>query len=182
MSISEKLGKVPEVGGQPEAETVLGSMVDFDEHMKIDHPESQPQGGAEEESVPDIEVIDMTETHGGELAAEFPGGMYLFHSTDVDSAKKILGSGSIMNAGAIHNRNLAARRAELEAEGKSEEEIQEELKKVHTKRNSGNEGVSWSCNGISALAGENGHIVGFLAAPVDVLGEDKLVVPSRPAP
>ena len=183
MSISEISGKNPEEQGQYDKKAAeLSSLPSFDEHMQIDYPETYSHSKIGEEIVPQVEVIDMTEARGGELMAEFPDGMYLFHSADVDSAKKILESGAIMNAGALHERNLAARRAELEAEGIGEDEIQEELKKVHTKRNSGNEGVSWSCNGISALAGDDGHIVGFLAAPVDVLGGDKLVVPSRPAP
>jgi len=127
-------------------------------------------------------VIDMTTAEAGILKDKFEGGMYLFHGARVEQVRQILQSGELMNAGELYERMLAKRRSELEAAGKDEGEIQDELKKVFFARNSGQEGISWSANGIDALPGTRGHLAGFVAAPEDVLGDDKLVVPSRPAP
>lgn len=102
-------------------------------------------------------VINITEQEAGALKDEFPDGNYVFHGTSLDSAKKIIESGFLGNAASINDGNVG--------------------------RNSGYEGISWSMNGIDALPGEEGHIVGFIASPEDVLGDDtKLVIPSRPAP
>ena len=129
-----------------------------------------------------IDIIDMIKSPEGKLAAEFPSNVYLFHSANESNMKEILRSGAIMNAGAIYDQKLAEMRAQLEAEGKSEEEITKALNGVSIARNSGQEGISWSSNGIDALPGDEGHIAGFVAAPEMVLGDNKLVVPSRPAP
>ncbi len=127
-------------------------------------------------------IVDMTTAEAGALKADFKNGVYLFHSATVEGIKDILESGEILNAEEIYERKKAARREELVAEGKSEEEIEKELKKVMIRRNSGQEGISWSANGIDAMPGTQGRIAGFVAAPELVLGEDKLVIPSRPAP
>ncbi|MBR6965392.1 hypothetical protein IKH83_03730 [Candidatus Saccharibacteria bacterium] len=128
------------------------------------------------------QVIDMTTAPEGILASDFKSGTYLFHSATVDGIKGILESGEILNAEEIYERRIAARREELVAEGKNEEEIATELKKVMVRHNSGQEGISWSTNGIDAMPGTRGRIAGFVAAPELVLGDDKLVIPSRPAP
>ena len=127
-------------------------------------------------------VIDMTMAREGALAPDFKSGTYLFHSATVDGIEGIFESGEILNAGEIYERKLAAKSAEMAAEGRSEEEITKELRKITIKRNSGQEGISWSVNGIDAMPGTRGRIAGFVAAPELVLGEDKLVIPSRPAP
>ena len=129
-----------------------------------------------------IDILDMTKSPEGKLAAEFPSSVYLFHGANENSMRGILRSGAIMNAGAIYDQKLAEMRSQLEAEGKSEEEITKALNGVSIARNSGQEGISWSSNGIDALPGDKGHIAGFVAAPELVLGNNKLVVPSRPAP
>ena len=129
-----------------------------------------------------VEIDDMTKVPDGYLANQFTSGVYLFHGTKVDNARAIMGSGAIMNADALYEQKIEDTRSRLKTEGKSEEEIQQALKIVNVSRNSGQEGISWSSNGIDALPGEAGHIVGFVAAPELVLGNDKLVVPSRPAP
>lgn len=127
-------------------------------------------------------VIDMTIAQDGALAPDFKSGTYLFHSAVVEGIKDIFESGEILNAGEIYERKLAARRAKLAADGKSEEEIEKELSTIMIRRNSGQEGISWSVNGIDAMPGTRGKIAGFIAAPELILGEDKLVIPSRPAP
>ncbi|MBR3256590.1 hypothetical protein IKG10_02915 [Candidatus Saccharibacteria bacterium] len=127
-------------------------------------------------------AIDMTSCKESVLATDFPSGVFLYHGARIEQIEEIFSSGAIMNAGAIYEKKLDEKRAELEAAGKSEEEIELELKKVWIPRNSGQEGVSWSANGIDAMPGTMGHIAGFLAAPERVLADDKLVVPSRPAP
>jgi hypothetical protein len=127
-------------------------------------------------------VVDMTTAHEGVLAPDFKSGTYFFHSATVEGIEDIFKSGEILNAGEIYERKVAAMRAEMAAEGKNEEEIEKELKGMMIRRNSGQEGISWSVNGIDAMPGTRGRIAGFVAAPELVLGEDKLVIPSRPAP
>lgn len=127
-------------------------------------------------------AIDMVDCAEGELASDFPHGVYLYHGAKVEQIEEIFESGAIMNAGAVYETKLNLKRNELREAGKSEEEIEAELKKVWITHNSGQEGISWSANGIDALPGTRGHIAGFLAAPEVVLGENKLVIPSRPAP
>lgn len=127
-------------------------------------------------------VIDMTTVEAGKLREDFVSGIYLFHGAKVEQIEKILKSGELLNAGELYDRMLSAKRSELEAEGKSKEEIQSELKRISFARNSGQEGISWSVNGIDALPGTRGHLAGFVAAPEDVLSDNKLVMPSRPAP
>ena len=134
------------------------------------------------EQPPHVEIIDMTKTPEGKLSSEFPSGVYLFHSAREANLKEIFDSGAIMNAGALYEQNRENLRARLESEGKSEEEIEKVLGGMGIVRNSGQEGISWSSNGIDALPGDAGHIAGFVAAPELVLGDSKLVVPSRPAP
>ena len=127
-------------------------------------------------------AIDMTNCKELVLASDFPSGIFLYHGARNEQIEEIFSSGAIMNAGAIYEKKLDEERAELEAAGKSEEEIELELKKIWLPRNSGQEGVSWSANGIDAMPGTRGHIAGFVAAPERVLANNKLVVPSRPAP
>lgn len=102
-------------------------------------------------------VMDMTEMEPEALSAEFPSGTYLYHGSE--RAEQILESGELLNAVGIAEKTDG-----------------------FVPTNSGAEGISWSMNGIDALPGKRGHIAGFLAAPEDVLGDDKLVVSSRPAP
>lgn len=144
--------------------------------------EFAPDAAKSIESLRRERIVDMTTAEAGALKADFKSGVYLFHSATVEGIKDILESGEILNAEEIYERKKAARREELVAEGKSEEEIEKELKKVMIRRNSGQEGISWSANGIDAMPGTQGRIAGFVAAPELVLGEDKLVIPSRPAP
>ena len=106
-------------------------------------------------------VIDMTTAREGALAPDFKSGTYLFHSTTVEGIKGILESGEILNAGEIYERKRAAKRAEMMADGKSEEEIEKELRNVMIAYNSGQEGISWSVNGIDAMPGTRGRIAGF---------------------
>ena len=127
-------------------------------------------------------VVDMTTAHEGVLAPEFKSGTYLFHSATVEGIEDIFESGEILNAGEIYERKLAAKREEMMMGGRSQEEIEKKLKGVTIRRNSGQEGISWSVNGIDAMPGTRGRIAGFVAAPELTLGEDKLVIPSRPAP
>lgn len=104
------------------------------------------------------------------LREHFPDGNYLFHGTRVEQALSILGSGDLVNAKTLSERAEAAARKEgHEAE--------------HVRRNSGYEGISWNFNEIGALPGDRYHLVGFLAAPKDVLTSNRqLAIPSRPAP
>ena len=127
-------------------------------------------------------VVDMTTAQEGVLASDFKSGTYLFHSATVEGIEGIFESGEILNAGEIYERKLAAKREEMMMSGRSQEEIEKELKGVMVRRNSGQEGISWSVNGIDAMPGTRGKIAGFVAAPELTLGEDKLVIPSRPAP
>ena len=158
------------------------------EILEQERPDSEQSGEsgwdslANYEQLPRVEIVDMTKTPEGKLASEFPGGVYLFHGAPVAKLKEIFRSGAIMNAEALYDQKKEKVRAQLESEGKSEEEIQEALKKTGIARNGGQEGISWSSNGIDALPGEAGHIAGFVAAPELVLGDSKLVVPSSPAP
>ncbi len=134
------------------------------------------------EQPPHVEIIDMTKIPEGKLSSDFSSGVYLFHGARTANLKEIFSSGAIMNAGALYEQNKENLRSQLESEGKSEEEIEKALNGMGVIRNSGQEGISWSSNGIDALPGETGHIAGFVAAPELVLGDNKLVVPSRPAP
>lgn len=127
-------------------------------------------------------AVDMTTAHEGVLAPDFKSGTYLFHSATVEDIEGIFESGEILNAGEIYERKLADEREKLAMNGRSEEQIEDELKKVEIRRNSGQEGISWSVNGIDAMPGTRSRIAGFVAAPELTLGEDKLVIPSRPAP
>lgn len=127
-------------------------------------------------------VVDMTNCKESALAADFPSGVFLYHGARIEQIEEIFSSGALMNAGAVYEKKLDEKRTELETAGKSKEEIELELKKVWIPRNSGQEGVSWSANGIDAMPGTRGHIAGFVAAPERVLAGDKLVIPSRPAP
>ncbi len=158
------------------------------EILEQERPNSEQSGEsgwdslANYEQPPRVEIVDMTKIPEGKLASEFPSGVYLFHSAREANLKEIFESGAIMNAGALYEQNRENLRTQLESEGKSEEEIEKALNSVGVVRNSGQEGISWSSNGIDALPGEAGHIAGFVAAPELVLGDGKLVVPSRPAP
>lgn len=128
------------------------------------------------------EAIEMKKAPEGFLRQDFPSGVYLFHSARTEQIDEIFESGHILNAGAIMDQKTINERKRLLDEGKTSEEIEQELKKVSINYNSGQEGISWSVNGIDAMPGTTGHIAGFVAAPEYVLGNDKLVLPSRPAP
>ncbi len=128
------------------------------------------------------EAIEMKKAPEGLLRQDFPSGVYLFHSARIEQIDEIFESGQILNAGAIMDQKTINERKRLLDEGKTSEEIEQELKKVSINYNSGQEGISWSVNGIDAMPGTDGHIAGFLAAPEDILGNDKLVLPSSPAP
>lgn len=107
-------------------------------------------------------VIDLTEMEPGSLAEAFPSGNYLFHGSTIQKIEKIFATGGLKNG-------VALAEDDPEISGLS--------------MNSGFEGISWSMDGIDALPGTRGHIAGFLAAPEDILNdEEKLVIPSRPAP
>ena len=127
-------------------------------------------------------VTDMTTAREGALSPEFESGTYLFHSATVEDVKSIFESGEILNAGEIYERKRAAVREKMMADGRSEEEIEKALDGMSIRRNTGQEGISWSVNGIDAMPGTRGRIAGFVAAPESILGDDKLVIPSRPAP
>lgn len=104
------------------------------------------------------------------LAAEFPGGNYLYHGTKVEQAIEIVSSGVLANAKILYER---------EEERVSKEGGERRI----IKRNSGYEGISWNFNEIGALPGDRYHLVGFLAPPNGVLNEQlQLAIPSRPAP
>ncbi len=165
-----------------EAEKVLGSMPSFKKYtQKVNAVSLISETERSVESLKE-QVIDMTTAEEGVLASDFESGVYLFHSSEVRGIKEILESGELLNAGEIYERKLAATREKMLAEGKSEEEIREEQKKIVIRGNSGQEGISWSANGIDAMPGTRGRIAGFVAAPELVLGDDKLVIPSRTAP
>lgn len=107
-------------------------------------------------------VIEMTELEDGVLAGEFPSATFLYHGSTVPRIEKIFATGALKNGAALVEDNPATSAFDL---------------------NSGAEGISWSLNGIDAMPGTRGHLAGFLAAPEDVLnGEEKMVIPSRPAP
>lgn len=106
-------------------------------------------------------VVDLTEVAPGALAEEFPSGKYLYHGSTVPKIEKIFKTGRLKNGVA-----LAEDDPEISA----------------MSLNSGFEGISWSMNGIDALPGTRGHVAGFLSAPENLLGDTRLVVPSRPAP
>lgn len=107
-------------------------------------------------------VVDLTEVEPRALAEAFPSGNFLFHGSTVGKIEKIFQTGGLKNGVALAEDDPEASALNM---------------------NSGFEGVSWSLNQIDALPGTRGHIAGFLAAPEDILGADeKLVVPSRPAP
>lgn len=107
-------------------------------------------------------VIDLTEVEPGALSEAFPSGNYLFHGSSVERIEKIFATGGLKNGVAL---------------------VEDDPEVSALKMNSGFEGISWSMDEIDALPGTRGHIAGFLAAPEDVLGsEEKLVIPSRPAP
>lgn len=116
-------------------------------------------------------VIHLTEPEQTRaLAAQFPGGNYLYHGTRVEQAIGILESGYLSNAKTLHD----AEEERLKREGGERRII---------RRNSGYEGISWSFNEIGVLPGDRYHLVGFLASPQEVLTEDQqLTIPSRPAP
>ncbi|MEF3245513.1 MAG: hypothetical protein K6343_06025 [Caldisericaceae bacterium] len=104
------------------------------------------------------------------LAAQFPGGNYLYHGTRVEQAIAILESGNLSNVKGLYD----AEEERIKREGGEEKII---------RRNSGYEGISWNYNKIGALPGDRYHLVGFLASPQEVLKEgEKLAIPSRPAP
>lgn len=107
-------------------------------------------------------VIDLTEMEPGALAEKFPSGNYLFHGSTVPRIEKIFATGGLKNGVAM---------------------VEDDPEVSALNMNSGFEGVSWSMDQIDALPGTRGHLAGFLAAPEDVLTDDeKLVIPSRPAP
>lgn len=106
-------------------------------------------------------VIDMTEVAPGALAEEFPSGNYLYHGSTVPKIEKIFQTGGLKNGVALVEDDSGISALSL---------------------NSGFEGLSWSMNGIDALPGTRGHMAGFLSAPENLLGDNRLVVPSRPAP
>lgn len=107
-------------------------------------------------------VIDLTEVEPRALAEAFPSGNFLFHGSTVGKIEKIFQTGGLKNGVALAEDDPKISAQDL---------------------NSGLEGISWSLNQIDALPGTRGHIAGFLAAPEDILETDeKLVVPSRPAP
>jgi|GEM_PF-995647 len=92
----------------------------------------------------------------------FRSGNFLYHGTKVQPAIQILFSGTLKSTKALQEESI------------NKEEI------FH---NSGYEGVSWSLNGIEGLPGDRYHLVGFLAAPEEVLeSEEQLTIPSRPVP
>jgi hypothetical protein len=134
------------------------------------HPTEKDSEQAEIAKLEEI-TYDLTEEEDREtLAGLFPGGNFLVHTTEVASALKIIESGALMNSCA-----LSVRESEAAArEGRDPERI---------KANSGYEGISWNLNQIGALPGDRFHLVGFMAAPGDVLGEEtQMTIPSRPAP
>lgn len=107
-------------------------------------------------------VVDLVEVEPGALSEAFPSGNYLFHGSSVERIERIFATGGLKNGVAL---------------------VEDDPEVSALKMNSGFEGVSWSMDEIDALPGTRGHIAGFLAAPEDVLGgEEKLVIPSRPAP
>ena len=128
------------------------------------------------------EVIDMTNCREGILTDEFPSGVYMYHGSIPSRVEGIFETGFIMNARGVYENKLKVGKDELEAGEKSEEDLKEKLREISNARHSGYEGISWSVNNIEALPGEKGHIVGFIAAPESVLGTDKLVMPTMPAP
>lgn len=106
-------------------------------------------------------VVDLTNIEPGALAEEFPSGKYLYHGSTVSRLAEILQAGELKNGVALMEDNFGEGALGL---------------------NSGAEGISWSMNGIDALPGTRGHIAGFLAAPEDLAGDTRFVIPSRPAP
>lgn len=117
-----------------------------------------------------INISTLTEAEVARLSRDFPSGNFLYHGTGTEQLVKILDSGSLANAKALYEREVAA----AKAEGRDAGMIAD---------NSGFEGVSWSMNGIDALPGDRYHIAGFVAAPETILNDtQQLAVPSRPAP
>lgn len=106
-------------------------------------------------------VVDLTEVAPGALAEEFPSGKYLYHGSTVSKIEKIFKTGGLKNGVAL---------------------LEDDPEVSAMSLNSGFEGISWSMNGIDALPGTRGHMAGFLSAPENLLGDTRLVIPSRPAP
>lgn len=159
-------------------------------NSKVDNGEWSSLGAEvpfRSESMRSIERIkelatDMKTAPEGTLSEDFKSGVYLFHSARVNEIEEIFESGEILNASEIYKRKIETKRKEMQEGGMSQQEIEGELRKIGVVRNSGQEGISWSVNGIEAMPGTRGEIAGFVAAPELVLRDDKLVIPSRPAP
>lgn len=107
-------------------------------------------------------VVDLSDVEPGILASEFPSGNYLFHGSKMGNLEKIFQTGALKNGVALSEDDADITGFDV---------------------NSGFEGVSWSMDKIDALPGTRGHLAGFLAAPESVLSpQEKLIIPSRPAP
>jgi hypothetical protein len=117
-----------------------------------------------------IDISTLTSTELAKLSHDFPAGNFLYHGAGAERLVKIIDSGTLANAKALHERETQA----AKAEGREAASIY---------RNTGYEGVSWSMNGIDALPGDRYHLAGFIGAPETVLSDtQQFVVPSRPAP
>lgn len=117
-----------------------------------------------------IDINTITPEQREALNRAFPGGNFLYHGTFVEQAIHIASSGEIVNAQTLY--------------GREEERLKREGgEKSIIRRNSGYEGISWNFNTVEALPGDRYHLIGFLAAPTEVLNnENQLAIPSRPAP
>ncbi len=105
-----------------------------------------------------IDVETLTSVERAEINQHFPSGNFLFHSTTVEGAIKIIEDGNLRN-------------------GKSIDKID-----PSSSHNSGWEGVSWNFNGVEAMPGDDGRLVGFVMPPEKLEADQQLVIPSRPAP
>lgn len=106
-------------------------------------------------SVQDIQAISLEDGEFGEIQNEFPSGAYLYHGSFTDNIIRIIRSGYIKNSKSLNSSKKGL--------------------------NGGYEGISWSLNRIESIPGTRGHMAGFLAAPEDVLGDNKLIIPFRSA-
>ena len=117
-----------------------------------------------------IDIATVTPEEKDKLSHDFPSGNFLYHGAATQELIKIIDSGALMNAKALHEQEEKA----AKEEGREKNII---------RRNSGYEGVSWSMNEIDALPGDRYHLAGFVIAPEMALNSDEqLAVPSRPAP
>lgn len=112
-----------------------------------------------------LEDVEATKS----VAKDFVGGNFLYHGTYVEQGIDILQSGELKNF-------------KMLGEDEDNRVSREGGEKRPLRRQTGYEGVSWNYNQVSALPGDRYHLVGFLADPATVLGDNyQLCVPSRPA-